>query len=592
MSFLFDIHGPDSPTMGYALDATTTLVSPTARLSPSGLTYAVAGFAAIGETLISPDEAVDEEILQRALRDPDSLSSDLHGAAALLVHDSTSGRSVAVNDPFGSCFLCVYRDAKRTVVSTDLSLMRVHLKENGVQLGKSIRHVASMFATGVGGFASAPYEGVEILPIGTFVSARGDTLSVHELDLAPLVAEATATEYEAGIEEMDADITGTFRALAARSDVSPIAHLTGGADSRLVLAYLQKLGIEDRYLYYCSGHPGETDRIIFESLARHFDLTAAVGSGVSMRRYPSSLEEELTGPLDYSSGMNMSGPTKDWARTDTLILAGGYGETLRSPYGADPEVVMSSTPRERLQFAWKNNLNVGGSPGSSYIADPFIDDLADATDPIVQRGLRAGLSPDAALDLLYVARNRMFVGNLTYDHNDFVRRIDPLYSLRGTLFALTRPLDLRKANVIGFDLTRRNSPDLLRLPFDIPRFGEEYQKFRQVPEPLQFENADKPLRTAAPLRVPTQEYPVVYRPKPTKEQEIFAREKKASLRQVVWAETVRTRLSSFLDKLDVAEFDEVFNADAVRSALSRPFPNRVVIRNMMTLYALMQWYEH
>ena len=592
MSFLFDIHATDSSTMGFALDATTTLVSPTARRSASGLTYAVAGFATLGQTLISPDEPVAEEVLRKALRDPDALCIDLHGAAALFVHDAADGRTVAVNDPFGSCFLAVYRDAKRTVVSTDLSLMRVHLKENGVQLGKSIRHIASMFATGVGGFASAPYEGVEILSIGTYVTAQGDTLHVNELDLAPLVGEAAATEYDAGLEEVDADITGTFRALGTRTDVSPIAHLTGGVDSRLVLAYLQNLGLDDRFLYYCSGHSGETDRVVFESLARHFDLTATVGSGVSVLRYPSSLEDELTGPLDYSNGMNMSGPTKDWARTDTLILSGGYGETLRSPYGADPDLVISSTPRERLQFAWRNNLNAGGPPGSSYIADSFIDALAEATDPLVQRGLRAGLTPDAALDLLYVARNRMFVGNLTYDHNDFVRRIDPLYSLRGTLFALTRPLDLRKANVIGFDLMQRNSPDLLRLPFDFPRFGEDYQRYRSVPEPLEFGNADRPLRAAAPLRVPTQEYPTPYRPKPTKEQEDFAREKKASLRQVVWAETVRTRLAAFLDSLGSTEFTEVFNAEVVRSALTRPFPNRVVIRNMMTLYALLQWYEH
>lgn len=592
MSFLFDVHGPDASTMGYSLDATTTLVAPTARRSPSGLTYVVAGFAALGEVLISPDERVDEAVLRRALDDPDTFSTEIHGAAALFVHDPATGRSVAVNDPFGSCFLCVYRDAKRTVVSTDLSLMRIHLKENGVQLRKSIRHIASMFATGVGGFASSPYEGVEILTFGTYATAAGDTVQINELDLAPLVAEAKEMEYATGIAMVDEDIKGTFRALAARSDISPIAHLTGGADSRLVLAYLQNLGISDRYMYYCSGHPGETDRVIFESLAKHLDLTSAVGSGVSMHRYPASLEEELTGPLDYSSGMNMSGPTKDWARTDTLILAGGYGETLRSPYGADPELVMSSSPRERLQFAWSNNLNVGGAPGASYISEDFIDDLAAATDPIVQRGLDAGLSPDAALDLLYVARNRMFVGNLTYDHNDFVRRIDPLYSLKGTLFALTRPLDLRKANVIGFDLTASNAPELLQLPFDTPRFGEDYLRYRAMPEPIEFANADKPLRTAAPLRVPTREYPVMYRPKPTKEQEKFAKEKKASLRQVVWADTVRSRLSAFLEKIDDSEFDTVFHGDVVRSTLARPFPNRVVIRNMLTLYALMQWYEH
>ena len=592
MSFLFDVHSPDDATKGYALDQSITLVAGTARQSPSGLTYVVAGFAALGEILISPDEPVEDEILRRALDDPGSLSVDLHGAAALFVHDARTGRTVAVNDPFGACSLAIYRDAKRTVVSTDLNLLRVHLKENGVLLRKSISHLASMFATGVGGVASAPDENVTILPIATWVTATPSGVRTEELDLAALVSAWQTTEYDDGLDTVHADITATFRALGSRNDVAPIAHLTGGADSRLVLSFLQAQGIDGRYLFYCSGHPGETDRVVFESLAKHYDLRAAVGSGISVLRYPASLEEELTGPLDYSSGLNMSGPTTDWARTDTLILSGGYGETFRSPYGADPELVMSSTPRERLQFAWKSNLNVGGSPGSSYISDDFIDALAEATDPIVQRGLRAGLTPDAALDLLYVARNRMFVGNLTYDHNDFVRRIDPLYSLKGALFALTRPLDVRKGNVIGFDLTARNTPDLLRLPFDSPRYTEDYLRSRPMPEPLEFAHADRPLRTATPLRIPTREYPVMYRPKPTPEQEKFAKEKKASLRQVVWAETVRRRLSEMLDKVDVTDFDRVFNADVVRSSLARPFPNRVVIRNMMTLYALMQWYEH
>ncbi|MGF7022907.1 hypothetical protein [Brachybacterium tyrofermentans] len=592
MSFLFDIHSPDEATKGFALDMSITLVAGTARQSPSGLTYVVAGFAALGDELISPDDAVDEAVLRRALEDPAALSTEFHGGVALFVHDSRTGRSVAVNDPFGACSLKVYRDARRTVVSTDLNLLYVHLKENGVTLRKSIDHLASMFATGVGGFASAPYEGVTILPIGTWVSATPQGVEIEELDLGALVSEWSDIEYDEGLDRVHADIQGTFRALESRHDVAPIAHLTGGADSRLVLSYLQALGAEERYLFYCSGHSGETDRVVFEKLARHFDLRAAIGAGVSVLRYPASLEEELTGPLDYSSGLNMSGPTKDWARTDTMILSGGYGETFRSPYGADPELVLNSSPRERLQFAWNNNLNVGGSPGSSYVADDFIDALAEATDPIVQRGLDAGLSPDAALDLLYVARNRMFVGNLTYDHNDFVRRIDPLYSLKGALFALTRPLDLRKGNVIGFDLTARNAPDLLRLPFDSERFDENYLRYRPRPEPLEFQGADRSLRTAAPLRIPTREYPVMYRPKPTPEQEKFAREKKASLRQVVWAETVRARLGQILDKVDPAEFDRAFNVDVVRGALARPFPNRVVIRNMMTLYALLQWYDH
>lgn len=592
MGFLFDVHAPEQPTLGHALNATTTLVAPHARTSPTGLTYVVAGFAALGETLISADTPLPDEVLRRALRDPGAFSVDLHGAAALFVHDPASGRSVAVNDPFGSCFLCVYRDAKRTVVSTDLSLMRSHLKENGVQLRKSMRHIASMFATGVGGFASAPYEDVEILSIGTFVTATPRGVAVAELDLAPLVAAAAEAKYEHGLEEVDVDIATTFRALAGRDDAAPIAHLTGGADSRLVLSYLQQVGIADRYMYFCSGHPGETDRVLFESLAKHFDLTSAAGSGISVMRYPTSLEDELAGPLDYSNGMNMSGPTRDWARTDTLILAGGYGETFRSPYGADPDSVLSSTPRERLQFAWRSNLNVGGVQGASYIADGFIDTLAEATDPIVQRGLNAGLTPDAALDLLYIARNRMFVGNLTYDHNDFVRRLDPLYSLRGALFALTRPLGLRKANVVGFDLTGRNSPELLRLPFDTPRFGDDYQRYRPKPEPLAFANANGPLRVATPLRLPTHDQPVTYRPRPTPQQEQFAREKKASLRQVVWSETVRDRLREFLGGARSQDLDQGFNAEAIHAALAHPFPNRVVIRNMMTLYALMHWHAH
>lgn len=592
MSLLLDLHPSSGRGAGLALDATTSLVSSSARRSPSGLTYAVSGFAALGDVLLSPDEPVDEAILQRALRDPAGLSLAIHGAAALVVHDPVARRAVVVNDPFASCYLCIYRDADRTVVGTDFALLRDHLAEQGVQLRKSLRHIASMFATGVGGFASTPYEGVELLSIGTFVTVEDGRVVPRELDLAPLVAAAAASSYDDGLERVRADIGGTFRALSTRSDAAPIAHLTGGADSRLVLSFLQHLGLADRYLYYCSGHPGETDRIVFESLAKHFDLAAASSSGISARRSPTSLEEELTGPLDFSSGLNMSGPTKDWARTDTLILAGGYGETFRSPYGVDPELVRSSSPRERLQFAWRSNLNVGGAPGSSYISDAFVDALSEAADPIVQRGLRAGLSPDAALDLLYVARNRMFVGNITFNHNAFVRRIDPLYSLEGALFALTRPLALRKANVVGFDLTARNSPDLLRLPFDTPRFGAEYRQHRPMPDPLEFQRGDEPLRVVEPLRVPVAEPPVAYRPRPTSAQVLFAQEKKASLRQVVWAETVRARLLDAFESFDASALGDGLDVEVIRGALDRPFPNRVVIRNMTTLYALMQWYAH
>lgn len=560
------------------------------RLRPSEQRYyAIAGAGRFGDQWLEESSSLTKAQLDSILSDPVGASRSVAGGLILAVVDPMNKHAAVVNDPLGAGTVMTYEDDKSILVSTDIEMIVGRARELGTNLKRDPRSLGSMLVTGVTGMGWSPYVGVRIVPIFTTVTIRDSVLSENVLDFSQEVAEAKNSSFEENLLRVQDEVERNLKAIDSAARSWKIAHLTGGFDSRLVLSFLISLGMEGKYVFSCHGRPVERDREVFEILAAELGLNTAPAKYLSISGTPSTFEEELVAPLEYSSGMSLTGPTRYSMRQDGLIMSGGYGELLRASYWhADGEPNIKS-PHDLLVALYKGNIQ---SFGGDFINPKFLAEQADVLWEMYSDALALGLDAAAAMEYIYLHRNRMFVGQQSHLYRAVNTRIDPLYSLRAAAWGLVMSTQDRQSNRGGIELMLANAPALLELPFDSEKLTASQRKRYGV-----FLKTDVGSTVSDLLRVsfiptePLQVAPVRYMPKATDEQIKFAREKKASLRQVVWSEHVRTELGRLVGKnREESGVGEVFNLKALKAVLAQPFHNRVVIRSMINIYALVFWY--
>lgn len=559
------------------------------RKETSELSYAVVGAGRFDGRWIDQFSDIDQKDLESALENPAAFSLRLAGGVVVAVINSSDHTAVMINDPLAAAPLLVRETSEQIFVSTDIDLLYGRSIELGKPLKKNPYSVASMLVTGVTGMGWSPYQDIEILPLFRVVSLNNGKISRLPVDISFIFEDLKKKSYEQAIHEVREEISRNFHALDSARKSWKLTHLTGGFDSRLVFSFLIAHGMEDNFVFACHGTPVERDREVFESLAKHFNLQVAPRKYLASAGFPKTLEEELSEPLEHSWGMSFVGPTRYSVAQDGLILSGGYGEALRSSYwnrNEDPDI---RDKHMLLETIYGGNIK---SFGGEFVNEEFLALQADHLWKIFEEGRGLGLSDAASMEYLYLYRNRMFVGMQSHLQRSFHSRFDPLYSLKGAILGLLVSNQDRNENAIGIDLMKLNEPILLSLPFDYERIPAEVRSAKQIPTPIKAHNSDAQLQIVDLPTLPQITSPPNYSPRATPEQVEFAKAKKASLRQVVWAEPVREKLRNILVKIENdEEFQVVFNVQKLTGALQRPFHNRVLIRSMINLYALLLWYR-
>lgn len=146
--------------------------------------------------------------------------------------------------------------------------------------------------------------------------------------LYPLESEDPAPTYDELLNEVEQDIRGTIRAVAALPVEERVLSLSGGKDSRTLLAFILSEGVQDRFQFITTGSPERADPIVAKMLADRFGLDWSL-SDPSER----SAEIELDNVRLHSN--LVEGMTSSWAATARPAFAGGVsingtmGEGLR-----------------------------------------------------------------------------------------------------------------------------------------------------------------------------------------------------------------------------------------------------------------------
>jgi hypothetical protein len=370
----------------------------------------------------------------------------------------------------------ITRNGTGRIVSDPLSIAMIYRAENDdvVVYSTSARLAARVSAypdepqRDPWGIAWLPFLGWMIGDRTGYVSTRVLPLGVH-VEVAPAygsrVRFTNATPWASDVPSREAelidlvhgDLSASVRSVSQIPAPNRVANITGGKDSRLVLALMLQEGVAEKFEFNTSGYEHSPDPLVAHQISERFRLTHTAP-------VPRPLPEEefrrrLATHVFQTSGMFNAWEFKGSLRiSPTLTVTGCVGEALRTHFHGYPR--MSTVDDLRVQFFGRSALR-----GSSIMKPEVRSELLDHLDAeLVHRVDAGGSSPQDLADSFYWRhRNRRWFG--TYEELGEAGRVHPLYSLVGLQAAFALGGESRRNELLHFAIMRKACPDLAKVPF-------------------------------------------------------------------------------------------------------------------------------
>ncbi|MGP5317644.1 hypothetical protein ACTXMB_07515 [Arthrobacter rhombi] len=524
-------------------------------------------------------------------------STNIANPSCLFMIDEHTQEALCLPDPLGGSLVFHYSAGGTEFISSDIvSLIRA-ANAAGSFPSKSVDYQLERLALGNGGLTPSSYDGVDRLDLFTYWELDPSGARRREYALAEEM-RSPEVSYVQGLERVRRRVLESVVAISKMPSEFRVAHLTGGFDSRLVLAAMVEAGCTDRFSFFCSGPEGTTDRQIADGLAGVFNLQRTLNGGLTAAP-ASGVHERLLAPLFYSGGMTSTGPTGRELTSSVVAAGGGYGEVLRTFYG----------PRFR-------NLDESGFTGLDLMNSmvPHVPDRKKIYTSAAEKSIgtrlhhewmklsTSGVPTDFIGDAMYSqVRNRYHIGQNSVLWSRIGSRLDPLYSVDAYRLASSIPLEAREANVIGFDLMDTFAGDLKAYPFDRNRFSSVYGSMRRVPSPKSWGNGAnlrKPTRFQAPFAegdvLPAHlENLEVPEPTVTAEQrkEFVATANRIGVNywQVSTLTAAQKALSTAMEKNGSNQFTDTLDGEYLKKLATTKLARRQEIRDVYSAFGLLAW---
>lgn len=488
--------------------------------------------------------------------------------------------SLIFPDPLGSNILFFYKQQEIFACSTDLEELVKVLKHNGVELKKNLFFLAETVCTGSGGFFDSSYEDIQALEPHSYIQVKDNTVTVLKYHTESIIFDIP--EFE--IDDIKNDIAANIRAVGEHKDLLKVAHITGGFDSRLVFSALMSsnLSVEDNLYFLCNGNSRLTDKSIATKLCSAFGQTMINNAGIIANpNYVDNL-------LKHTSGMSLQHPPIAKMRNE-LIMAGGFGENLRSFYSqALQDELETHPPVSRIVEKLYGNV-LSEEKSKRFVSDEFYEQFIKRFTKKLHIGLNNGLDAAASIDYLYVSvRNRYFLSQTAIHYSNISPRVDPLYSVYGAGYALHMDSKRRQTNMLGLELMYRFDPECLALPFDRQRitqdFMEEHPAFQQ-------KNFTSGSAKVLNLPIASMRADVNSSTKIANQDDIKkANELGSPLWQIANLSDVQKKLKHLISQLDSKELSNNFDAKYISYLSSAQLNNRVHIRRLFNIFNILSWY--
>lgn len=270
--------------------------------------------------------------------------------------------------------------------------------------------------------------------------------------------------------------------LASDPSLDHVLYLSGGVDSRLILALLKAGGLEKSYKIRSRdprvAPPGYSQNVFTADIRIVANIREDLGlewmPEPSKHKLPWSFRESLAAFQSYRSNFSFAfNPTisKDVYTVPRVTLSGGGGEILRATESgallskkiSELSSITGSTAADRIE-EWLVSEIARESPFTLRIRDVYRGWLAP----------RAHHSEETILNLHYLHnRNRTHFGHGRYSASGNEVLLHPLSHPSFLAAAGATPLTERAEGKIVLDIFTRTSPQLLNYVFENPRWTDK-----------------------------------------------------------------------------------------------------------------------
>ena len=424
---------------GWQVDAGHLGVGSHWEVRPGGLT-AFSGHLWPRGVGWKPGASWASQLADRCARVPLAASlEDYHGVYTA-VSVAADGGGCVTSDPlaYGALYRAESDDV--VVVSTRSSLAARLVTPAGRRPQRDAEAVASLsYCNFVLGNRTG-FAGVETIPPGScMMLTRTGSPQLRTWTEKPWlpVGDEDVDDLPALVEDVRQTLIAEMHIYSRVKAHPRIANLTGGRDSRLVLALLLSEGLADRFVYNTFGSPELADTVVATAIADRYGLRHRATSRppnptptptvVGPKPPSASYEEQLRHHVWVASGQLNTWDLRPSARRRTpgMVLTGLFGEAYRTMYPGKSDI----TTMEQL-FA-----QVRGTAMNFDAAAIFKPEARAHYDAQVVATMTAlqteAASPQVALDGFYLsARLRRWFG--PQPDTETTNRVHPLYSLRAT----------------------------------------------------------------------------------------------------------------------------------------------------------------
>jgi hypothetical protein len=248
------------------------------------------------------------------------------------------------------------------------------------------------------------YVSTEVLPLGAYVEiAPAFGSRVRFCNPTPWASDSPPCEADL-VELVHEDLSASVRSATQIPAQHRIANITGGKDSRLVLALMLQEGVAEEFEFNTSGYEHSPDAIVAHQIVERFGLrhSAPVPRAIPEEEF----RRRLATHVFQTSGMFNAWEFKGSLRASpALTVTGCVGEVLRTHYHGYPS--LSTVDELRTQFYGRSALR------SSAIVRPDVraELLDDLDRELVGRIDAGGSAPQDHVDSFYLRhRNRRWFG--------------------------------------------------------------------------------------------------------------------------------------------------------------------------------------
>lgn len=384
------------------------------------------------------------------------LAEQLDGVFAALTA-FPDGRATVVHDPFG--YRCLYygETSDVFVVSSRAPLTAAALTSAG-SAPRDAWAIGWLAYTGYIVGDGTGYGGVRVLGAGSRVEVRPGAAPVVETGPAPWAPSerVRALDSDALVELVRADIAESLAAYLSYPAERHVLGLTGGLDSRLVLAVMLRERLARDYEFITIGPPDLGDVVVASALAKRFGLqhhveflrsSAAPDYGETIRSFVAATSG-LVNIVDLHASPDLGSEVR---------VTGLGGEILRNFVAVPRAWRGGRLTRAFARFNGFGQLGLLRPEVASEYERALTEDLRD--DPP---------GGSSGLDLLgaFFLRNRVRSARLgPSEELSLELRVMPLASVDAVRAAFALPGTVRQSQYVHFEVMRRCSAPLAQQPF-------------------------------------------------------------------------------------------------------------------------------